>query len=254
MRMAQESHRNGDGMGLGTAQGCEWCWHGDGTGMRMTGIGWAKTRGWGWLSRAQASAGSWHSRHKPGDALGWALAPWAPAPSLPAGEELLEEGRLAALGQDFHLPGQGWRRDRDGLTSPVPAPGRPSPPAPTCVRGEWPIRAMTSSATFRAAWRSRSLALCPVDGDVRATLGWAPVPTPPSPSPGTFPDVDLPTGAVVQHEAVIGAEQALAEGAAGGHLAQVHAPRRIRHLPADGTSLQGHPGVPRLCPALRPPA
>lgn len=182
--MAQESHRNGDGMGLGTAQGCEWCWHGDGTGMRMTGIGWAKTRGWGWLSRAQASAGSWHSRHKPGDALGWALAPWAPAPSLPAGEELLEEGRLAALGQDFHLPGQGWRRDRDGLTSPVPAPGRPSPPAPTCVRGRVAHTGDDLLGHFQGRLALPFIGLVPCGRGRQSHAGVGPCPHAPVPVPG----------------------------------------------------------------------
>lgn len=46
------------------------------------------------------------------------------------------------------------------------------------------MRAITSSATLRAAWRSCSLALRPAEGDVRAALGIVPVSmSPPCPHP-----------------------------------------------------------------------
>lgn len=148
------------GKGMGMVQG----WDGqrveDGHGM-WTGSGMELARG-----------------YQPCEAAGWALTPWASVPSLPAGEELLEERRLMALGQDFHLQGQGG--DRDVVMLPVPARA-PLTAAPTCVRGEWPMRAITSSATLRAAWRSCSLALRPIDRNVRATPGMAPVPMCPHP-------------------------------------------------------------------------
>ena len=155
MRMAQGWgwHGDGGGMGKGTGMGTAgdrdgrgWGWHGTGVargwechGMGMAGDG--DGRGWhkrvsgtgtglAWpraqQSGAQASAGSWHSGHKPGDAPARALSP---APSLPAGEELLEEGRLAALGQDFHLPGRGQGRGDVTHASPRGTPRRPHPPA-----------------------------------------------------------------------------------------------------------------------------
>lgn len=45
--------------------------------------------------------------------------------SFPGAEELLEEGCLVALGQDFPLWGQGQigDRDGDGVMPPMPAPG-----------------------------------------------------------------------------------------------------------------------------------
>lgn len=116
------------------------------------------------------------------------------------------------------------------------------------------MRAMVCSATLRAAWRSCSLALRPADGDV--SLGWG-TPSPalspsPSLSPGTFPHVDLSPGARVQHEAVVGAQQALAEGAAPGHLGQVHAPRRIRHLRWPRCHRRGATTRPPPCPSVCP--
>lgn len=133
LRKAQGGHGDGTGMVRG------WHEHGDGLtwGGMGKGVGMRMAPGWGWHGhgdKAQVSAGSWHGRHKPGDTLGWALAPRPPTPSLPVGEELLEEGRLAALGQDFHLPGQGQGGDGD-IAHATPL-GHPWPPAPTCVRGE----------------------------------------------------------------------------------------------------------------------
>lgn len=78
-----------------------------------------------------------------------------------------------ALGQDFHLWGQGQVGDRnwDGVMPSVTAPGHPSAPAPTCVWGRRPMLVITSLATLRAAWHSCSLALCPAEWDIRAALG-----------------------------------------------------------------------------------
>lgn len=85
--------------------------------------------------------------------------------------------------------------------------------------------------------------LAPCRGGCQLHCGWSLSPCHPvSPSLGTFPDVDHPASAVVQHKAVIRAEQALAERAAGDDLGQVHAPCHIQHLPMEGMPLRGHLG------------
>lgn len=117
--------------------------------------------------------------------------------------------------------------------APMSALGHPSPTAPSCVWGGCTMKVITSSATLRATWCSCSLSLHLAEGDVSHSGQSLSPCHPVSPSLSTFPEKDHPASSVVEHEAVIRAEQA------GGHLDQVHAPCHIRHPPVEGTSLWG---------------
>jgi len=247
---------DGDGMGQGWhGAGNVMGWGWQGTGMAGDGTSVCLAQGRGWRGHGHSRAG--RRRRQGAGTAGTSLVTPRPGrcPPLPH-FQLVKNCLKRGVSRPWGRISTCRDGDRDGVTSPMPAPGEPLA-ARTHLR---PGRVAQAGDDLLGHFQGRlplllvGLAPCGRGRQSHAAGGPCPrVSHPASPSPGTFPDVDLPAGAVVQHEAVIGAEQALAEGAARGHLGQVHAPRRVRHLPAVGTSPWGHPGVPWPCPAPCPP-